>query len=100
MKMVLEKKLDEKRVIELKQKLLDTLQYRPNAMIAYTIQEKIGGDYSQEEYSEASAQLQKEERIFCINGWWTRGRRPVSDSERTTRNDDLDYLLGIGRYGQ
>ena len=98
--MSLETKTDKARVEKLKGELLSVLQSPPNAMLAYTLEKKIGGDYTSHEYQAATTQLQEEKRIMCVNGWWAKGRIPVSDAKITTGSDDLDWHLGIGRYGQ
>jgi len=82
---------------ELKQKLLEVLQYPPNSMTTYMIEKAVKKKYTNDEYSEAATQLLEEDKIEIINNWFTKKRKnPISDWSK----DDIEWLTGTGRFRQ
>lgn len=91
-------------VTERLRKLCDTvlaiLDFPPNALHSYPFSKKLEvADLTPDEMDAAVSVLQNLGKIGQINGWWFRKPEPLIRPEDLS-NDDVDWLLGIGRYGQ
>jgi hypothetical protein len=85
------------RIDQLKDSLLENLDFAPNAKTAEKLVSLVGRCYKEFEYDLAAQQLSDEGKISEINGWYVK-TKPLKLSHLTA--DDLDWFTGTGRYSQ
>lgn len=88
--------VDRRVVDEAKAELLSKLDYRPRAVHMSTLYQHFHDKYGDEIMTVAVTELSDEKRLIGINGWLV--KQDVVEVELT--KDDMDWLMGTGRFAQ
>lgn len=81
-------------------KVLELLDFPPHATHGYLLKKRLeAAELTPEDMDGAISFLQTSGQIGAISGWWFKKPQPKVHPESLT-DDDIDWLLGDGRFSQ